>query len=107
MVTSRSMIGVVLAALVSCSVPTALPPERAILILVSIDGFRWEYRERFASPTLSRLAAEGVRAEGLILSKREKWATGTENARAISTSTVPWSGVSSHMFLYGQAASRS
>jgi predicted AlkP superfamily pyrophosphatase or phosphodiesterase len=40
--------------------------DRAIVILISIDGWRWDYLERFAPPTLSRLAAEGVRADGLI-----------------------------------------
>jgi len=42
------------------------PADRAIVILISIDGWRWDYLQRFAPPTLSRLAAEGVRAEGLI-----------------------------------------
>ena len=43
-----------------------LPPDQAIVILVSIDGFRWDYLDRFQPPNLSKLAAEGVRAEGLI-----------------------------------------
>ena len=33
-------------------------PKRVILI--SIDGFRWDYLERGVTPTLSRLAAEGA-----------------------------------------------
>lgn len=37
-----------------------------ILILVSIDGFRWDYLDRFNPPHLRRLADSGVRAEGLI-----------------------------------------
>lgn len=51
--------------LVACRPAGVLPPERAILVLVSIDGFRWDYLERFNPPVLSRLAAEGVRAEEL------------------------------------------
>jgi predicted AlkP superfamily pyrophosphatase or phosphodiesterase len=48
-------------------VPAPAPPaDQAIVVLISIDGWRWDYLERFAPPTLSRLAAEGVRAEGLI-----------------------------------------
>lgn len=39
---------------------------RPIVILISIDGWRWDYLERFAPPTLSRLAASGVRSEGLV-----------------------------------------
>lgn len=37
-----------------------------IVILVSIDGFRWDYLDRYAPPNLSKLAAAGVRADGLI-----------------------------------------
>ena len=44
----------------------ASPSSRAIVILVSIDGFRWDYLDRFKPPALSALAAAGVRAEGLI-----------------------------------------
>ena len=51
---------------IGCRPAPALPADQAIVILISIDGWRWDYLERFAPPTLSRLAAEGVRAEGLI-----------------------------------------
>lgn len=40
-----------------------LPPP---LVLISIDGFRADYLERHPSPTLRRLAAEGVRARALL-----------------------------------------
>lgn len=38
------------------------------LVLVSIDGFRWDYLDRFpeATPNLRQLRAEGVSARGLI-----------------------------------------
>ena len=39
---------------------------RPIVILVSIDGWRWDYLERFAPPSLTALAKAGVRSEGLI-----------------------------------------
>ena len=35
------------------------------VILVSVDGFRANYLDRYAPPTLARIAAEGVRAESL------------------------------------------
>lgn len=44
-------------------------PERRgkpYLILVSIDGFRWDYRELAETPALDRIAARGVRAERMI-----------------------------------------
>jgi predicted AlkP superfamily pyrophosphatase or phosphodiesterase len=51
-----------------CGGAVAPPPpvDRPIVILISIDGWGWDYLQRFSPPTLSRLAAEGVRAEGLI-----------------------------------------
>ena len=44
----------------------ALAAGKSIVLLVSIDGFRWDYLERFKPPALVKLAAEGTRAEGLI-----------------------------------------
>ena len=44
----------------------ALPPGQAIVILISIDGFRWDYLNRLSPPAISNLAATGVRADGLI-----------------------------------------
>jgi predicted AlkP superfamily pyrophosphatase or phosphodiesterase len=41
-------------------------PERPIVILISVDGWRWDYLERFAPPVLTRLAREGVKADALI-----------------------------------------
>ena len=38
----------------------------ATVLLISIDGFRWDYLDRGLTPTLSRLAHEGVRAEALV-----------------------------------------
>jgi predicted AlkP superfamily pyrophosphatase or phosphodiesterase len=40
--------------------------ERPILILISIDGWRWDYLARFKPPTLTALAQRGVISEGLI-----------------------------------------
>ena len=64
------------AALAACAPTRPAPPpaERGgveagpALVLVSIDGFRWDYLDRadVAAPTLRRLAAEGVRAERLV-----------------------------------------
>lgn len=44
----------------------AAQSARPIVILISIDGWRWDYLERFKPPTLGALAAAGVRSEGLI-----------------------------------------
>lgn len=43
-----------------------LQSDRPIVILISIDGWRWDYLERFRPPVLAGLAATGARAEGLI-----------------------------------------
>jgi len=42
------------------------PTPSPIVILVSLDGFRWDYLDRGNLPNLSALAARGVRADGLI-----------------------------------------
>ncbi len=36
------------------------------MLVVSLDGFRWDYLDRGLTPNLSRLAREGMRAEALI-----------------------------------------
>jgi predicted AlkP superfamily pyrophosphatase or phosphodiesterase len=63
----RAQIGLILLlAAGACS--TLRPPESAPppLILVSFDGFRWDYMDRAPTPALDRLAAAGVRAERLV-----------------------------------------
>jgi predicted AlkP superfamily pyrophosphatase or phosphodiesterase len=54
-----------LVVLVGCAQgrPDAAQP---IVILVSLDGWRWDYHTRFSAPNLERLIARGVRAERLI-----------------------------------------
>ena len=46
--------------------PPAASDGDAPLLLISIDGFRSDYRSKAPTPTLDRLAAEGVRAERLV-----------------------------------------
>ncbi len=47
--------------------PVATAAEtRPLVILIGIDGFRWDFQERAPTPHLDRLAARGVRAERLI-----------------------------------------
>jgi predicted AlkP superfamily pyrophosphatase or phosphodiesterase len=41
-------------------------PPRPPLILVSFDGFRWDYLDRGLTPNLSRLAEAGVRVRALV-----------------------------------------
>jgi predicted AlkP superfamily pyrophosphatase or phosphodiesterase len=50
----------------SGALPSAQPAAKPIVVLISIDGWRWDYIDRFKPPAISKLAAEGVRAEGLI-----------------------------------------
>lgn len=64
---------IVLVLLAAC---TSLPPHSRTegdgaskppaLILISLDGFRWDFMELAATPSLDRLVAAGVRAERLI-----------------------------------------
>lgn len=61
---------VLLVVLAACSQPAGgdkpLGLSKPIAILISIDGWRWDYLDRFTPPTLTRLASQGVRADGLI-----------------------------------------
>jgi predicted AlkP superfamily pyrophosphatase or phosphodiesterase len=61
----RALLIAIAIAIAACRAPI-VTPERAIVVLVSIDGFRWDYLDRFHPPNLRRLADAGVRAEGLI-----------------------------------------
>src|SRR4051812_33745935 len=36
------------------------------LLLISLDGFRWDYLDRYPAPHLRELAQQGARAEGLV-----------------------------------------
>ncbi|HET6566012.1 MAG TPA: ectonucleotide pyrophosphatase/phosphodiesterase, partial [Xanthomonadales bacterium] len=40
--------------------------DRPTVLLVSIDGFRWDYLEKYPTPAIHRLAQRGVRAEALL-----------------------------------------
>jgi len=60
---------VALAALADGCAGTTRPADEAstpALLLISFDGFRPDYLERFDTPNLDRLVANGVRAEHLI-----------------------------------------
>src|SRR5262245_2018921 len=44
----------------------SVPPRDRILILLSLDGFRWDYLQTFHPANLNRIAATGVSAKRLI-----------------------------------------
>jgi predicted AlkP superfamily pyrophosphatase or phosphodiesterase len=46
--------------------PAAARVPASTVILISFDGWRWDYLDRYEAPHLRALAARGVRAEGLI-----------------------------------------
>jgi predicted AlkP superfamily pyrophosphatase or phosphodiesterase len=63
----RPLIAVNAILLAACAAP---PPHRvespySPLILVSLDGFRPDYLQRGLTPTLNRIAADGVRADAM------------------------------------------
>lgn len=61
----------------------AQPPG---VVLVSIDGFRWDFPQRYPTPNLDRLAARGLKAEAL----QPVWPTLTlPNHYSIATGVVP------------------
>ena len=40
--------------------------DQPYLVVLSLDGFRWDYPQMYNTPNLNRMAEEGVRAEALI-----------------------------------------
>ena len=40
--------------------------SKPYLILISIDGFRWDYMDRYPTPNMHRIAAAGSKAERLL-----------------------------------------
>lgn len=64
MIRRLSRLGLVAAIvlLVSGSAPSSRAGEDTLTVLVSIDGFRWDYLEKYDTPVLRALAADGVRA---------------------------------------------
>ncbi len=40
--------------------------EKPYLLLISIDGFRWDYLDKYPSPAMNSLAKSGIRADALI-----------------------------------------
>ena len=42
-----------------------IPADKPFLVLVSFDGFRWDYAGLADTPNMDRMAREGLRAEAL------------------------------------------
>ena len=59
-------LAIVLALALACAVPAAQRDDTPIVILISLDGWRWDYIDREPAPHLKALAARGVRARKLI-----------------------------------------
>jgi predicted AlkP superfamily pyrophosphatase or phosphodiesterase len=57
---------VVLLLSLTLAIATACRQEPSSLILISFDGWRWDYDQKAAAPNLKKLMARGVRAERLI-----------------------------------------
>lgn len=53
------------ALLASCGTTPRPADPGDLTILVSLDGFRWDYLDRYEAPTLRALAADGVRVRSL------------------------------------------
>jgi predicted AlkP superfamily pyrophosphatase or phosphodiesterase len=56
----------VVAAVLAVMVGSAQKSAGPIVVLISFDGWRWDYIDRAQAPHLRNLAARGVRADGLI-----------------------------------------
>jgi len=59
--------GLALLVVTACAAPVSPPPAPSTVILIGLDGWRWDYLDRADAPTLRALAARGVRSEGLVV----------------------------------------
>ncbi|HVU16976.1 MAG TPA: alkaline phosphatase family protein [Candidatus Didemnitutus sp.] len=59
----RVLISLALLSLTVSSFGTPESADNRLLILVSIDGFRWDYFDKYHPPELGKLAADGVHAK--------------------------------------------
>jgi predicted AlkP superfamily pyrophosphatase or phosphodiesterase len=62
----RLAVALALACFCAAACERPAPDGAPILVLVSFDGWRWDYLDRVAAPNLRALAARGVRASELI-----------------------------------------
>jgi len=51
---------------ISLTAQRAVDDLKTTVILISLDGFRYDYPDKFKTPTLNRLGREGVRAKWMI-----------------------------------------
>ncbi len=54
------------AVFLACSTNSVNPKDTETIILISVDGFRWDYTQKANTPNLDYLIEHGVRAESLI-----------------------------------------
>ena len=41
-------------------------PSKKYVVILSLDGFRWDYTDKFATPNLDFIAKNGVKAKSMI-----------------------------------------
>ncbi len=61
-----SLIFVILSLSLSVTAQQKIDDLRPTVILISLDGFRWDYLDKYSPPTLNALAKGGVRAKWMI-----------------------------------------
>src|SRR5690606_37572125 len=83
---SAAIVVILLAAVAAVSAQQPIKDLRPTVILVSIDGFRPDYLEKYQPPTLNRLAREGTRAKFMVPSFPTKT---FPNHYAIATGLYP------------------
>jgi predicted AlkP superfamily pyrophosphatase or phosphodiesterase len=56
----NTRLGVLLLCVFLLSLPASLSARKRYVIIVSLDGFRWDYPQMYNTPNLNRMASEGV-----------------------------------------------
>ncbi|RMG78226.1 MAG: alkaline phosphatase family protein [Bacteroidetes bacterium] len=68
----RGVFGLILLVVLSCHAPqktvekgASEAPDQPIVLLISLDGYRWDYTRRFNPPNLTRFVETGVQARSM------------------------------------------
>lgn len=61
-----SLFVIVLGIFTSCTIHKS--PEQAYLIIISMDGFRWDYTDSVHTPNFDKIAQKGIKAESMQVS---------------------------------------
>lgn len=61
----KKVLYVLLVAVIFVSCDPKKPDQKPYVVMLSVDGFRWDYADKVTTPNLDKIAKKGVKAESL------------------------------------------